>query len=439
VSVRSPSHRITVAQEGHVWHVRPDGDPVVADRDFVLSWRPLYEEAPAGAVFVEEREGERYALLMLLPPTAKSEAGWGLPTETLFIIDVSSSMAGPSIRQARVALLQALDSLRPGDTFNLLKFNDAHDAFSDRFLSANGTDMAAARAWVGNLGASGGTEILPALLRGMEMMADADPWPVQRIILITDGAVGNEEEVSAAVARSLGAARLHIIGIGPAPNRYLMREVARFGRGACEFIVADAELGERMEAFLGRVDRPVMRDLTLDWDGTPPLESYPDRLPDLHAGEPLFVSLKLSPAMRGGRALLGGRLAEGDIGIDLGIAPRAPQGAGVATRWARAKVRSLLDGLHRGADPAQVRAAVIDVARRFNLMTRYTSLVAVEEFRTAEGEWTTRHVANGLPRGSRLLMGVLPQGGTAGPLILVLGLALTCAGATLAWLWRLVR
>lgn len=438
-SVHSPSHRITVAQKEDVWHVRPAGEPVVADRDFVLSWRPLHDENPAGAIFVEERDGERYALLMLLPPTADSEAGWGLPTETLFIIDVSGSMAGPSIRQARAAILQALDSLRAGDTFNLLKFNNTHYAFRDRFVSAGGIDMAAARAWVEGLEADGGTEILPALIRGMEMMADADPWPVQRIILITDGAVGNEEAVSAAVARSLGAARLHIVGIGPAPNRFLMREVARFGRGACEFIVADSELGERMEAFLGRVDRPVMRDLSLDWDGAPPLESYPERLPDLHAGEPLFVSLKLSPAMRGARALLVGRLAEGEIGTDLKIAPNAPRGAGVATRWARAKVRSLLDGLHRGADPAQVRAAVIAVARRFNLVTRYTSLVAVEEYRTAEGTWTTLPVANSLPRGSRLRMGVLPQGGTAGPLILVIGFVLTCAGATLSWLWRLVR
>jgi Ca-activated chloride channel family protein len=235
------------------------------------------------------------------------------------------------------------------------------------------------------------------------MMALSDPWPAQRVILITDGAVGNEEEVFQRVSAGLGQARFHVIGIGSAPNRFLMRRLALFGRGTCDFIASVDEVAERMTAFLDRIDRPVMTDLGLDWEGPPPREVYPERLPDLYAGEPLYVSLRLDPHGEATRAILQGRLADRTVRTQLEVASGAPRGSGVATRWARARVRSAHGRLHRGADADLIRAEVIDVARAFNLVTRYTSLVAVEELRTAAGEWTTRPIPTGLPRGSTLL------------------------------------
>ena len=441
-NVRSASHPIRWEPEGAAWRVRLEGGPVVADRDFVLRWRLRRDDRPEGTVFVEDREDGRYGLMMLLPPLPESAAGQGLPTETLFVIDVSGSMDGPSIAQAREALLQAIGRLRPGDTFDILKFNDRNESFRERFLPARGSELDEARAWVASLRASGGTEISPALVRGMRMLADADPWPAQRLVLITDGAVDNEDEVLAQVTRLLGKARLHIIGIGSAPNRYLVRRLAGVGRGACEFIGNVAEAGRRMGSFLERIDRPVMSDLSLAWEeassaATSPIETYPQRLPDLYAGEPLFVSFRMGPSGGAARASLTGQVAGGPIRIDLGVALDTARGSGVATRWARAKVEDLMDGLRRGADEPTVRREVIGVAQRFDLVTRYTSLVAVEEFPSARGAATTRRVTGALPDGSTLLEGTLPQTGTSGPLLTRLGLFLLLAGAFVASLRRL--
>jgi Ca-activated chloride channel family protein len=437
--VRSTSHAIHLEPDGAAWRVELDGGSVVADRDFVLRWMVRRDARPEGAAFVEDREDGRYGLVMILPPVPESAAGGGLPTETLFVVDVSGSMDGPSIEQARKALLKALDRLRPGDTFNILKFNDLNEPFRERFLSTSGTALDEARAWVRSLVASGGTEILPALLRGINMMEEADPWPARRIVLITDGAVADEEGLFAEVTRRLGAARLHIIGIGWAPNRCLVRRLAEFGRGSCEFIGGAAEIEARMDSFLTRIDRPVMTDLALDWQGAPPLEVYPERIPDLYAGKPLFVSVRLGPSGDGARAVLTGRVAGGPVRIDVGVAPDAPPGSGVATRWARAKVEGLLDGLRDGADAETVRRAVIGVALTFGLVTRYTSLVAVEEFPSADGSSTTHKVAAALPQGSTLLDGTLPQGGTSGPLLTLIGLFLVLVGALAGLLDRLAR
>ena len=434
--VRSPSHPIQREADGSGWRVRPEGGPVVADRDFILRWRVRRDDGPAGTLFVEDREEERYGLLMLAPPRPESAGGRGLPTETLFVIDVSGSMDGPSIEQAREALLRTIDRLRPGDAFDILKFNDRYEALSERFLPAREAELEAARAWVRALRADGGTEITAALVRGMRMLAEADPWPARRLVLITDGAVDNEEEVLAEVTRLLGEARLHIIGIGSSPNRSLVRRLAGFGRGTWEFIGSVEEIGERTDAFLARIDRPVMTGLALRWEGDAVPEAYPRRLPDLYAGEPLFVSFRLDRQPVPARAVLSGETAGGPVRIELEIAAEAERDSGVATRWARAKVEELMDGLPRGVDEAAVRREVLAVALGFNLVTRYTSLVAVEDFPSADASWTTHRVAGSLPHGSAPIDGVLPQGGTSAPLLAIVGLALALAGAFATWLGR---
>ena len=363
---------------------------------------------------------ERYALLMLFPPVPGSEAGLGVPTETLFVIDVSGSMRGPSIRQARAALLAALIRLRPDDRFNILKFNDHNEAFRPQFQYAENEPLAAARDWVGELDAGGGTKIHPALMRGLDMMGASHSSHAQRVIFLTDGAVANEDQVYQAIRERLGSVRLHTIGIGPAPNRYLMRKMAQFGRGLCRFVTDASQAENRIDSFFARLDRPVMTDLELVWDGLAVDETYPSRLPDLHAGEPLVLYARLNDPSAPGTAMLSGETRVGWIETPAKITSEASPGSGIAARWARAKVETLIDSLHEGAAAADVRAEVVDLALDFDLVTAYTSLVAVEELATALDT----------PRTMRLA-GSLPQGGTSRPLRLLLGWLLAGLGLTL--------
>ena len=256
----SDSHAITIRRDGDVLLVEPRDGTVPADRDFHLRWRPLLASEPRSALFTEDRADGRYVLLMLLPPLENVGAGLGLPTETLFVVDVSGSMDGPSIEQARAALLAALDRLRPGDTFNILIFNHAVTEFRSGFLPAGGPDLEEARSWVRRLRADGGTRIDLALQRGLELIKAGHADRAQRIIFLTDGGVDDEDDILRIVRAGIGAARLHALGIGPAPNRYLMRKMAEAGRGLCEFISTTSGLDNRVDAFFARLSRPVMTD-----------------------------------------------------------------------------------------------------------------------------------------------------------------------------------
>ncbi len=434
----SPSHDIRVVQEGRAAVVDLVGAPVPADRDFVLRWKPARGSEPRAGVLVEDRDDGRYALLVLYPPDGQDGGAPLMATETLFIIDTSGSMDGPSIEQAKAALLRALDRLQPGDAFNLLRFNDESEPFRAAAQPADERSLAAARSWVGSLEATGGTEILPALVRGIALLGEDSGTRARRIVLVTDGAVANEEEVFRAVADRLGDARLHVVGIGSAPNRWLMRKLAEHGRGACAFVGSTNEVNARLDALLERIARPALTDVRLEFEGAPPVEAYPERFPDLYRGDPALISLKLGLGHPGTSAVLWGRSATGIERLALDVSADAPSGSGIATRWAKARIESCMDRLRAGADEEQVRREVIAVAKEFRLTTRYTSLVAVEELATADGPSRAVRVANLLPQGSRLLGDALPQGGTSGPLRILAGLWLTAAGAVLSALaWRM--
>jgi Ca-activated chloride channel family protein len=412
--VGSPSHELTRA------NVRDDVDvelQTAADRDFILGWKPVSTAVAFAGGVVEDRDEGRYLSVTVLPPDLGDDAARALPTQTVFVVDVSGSMEGPSIVQAKQALLAALDRLRPEDSFALIKFNDGFEPYLGRFEPAGAAELAAARAWVDGLQAGGGTEILPAVVEALAESERGDPRALRRVVLVTDGAVGNEEEVLGAVEKSLGDTRLHVVGIGAAPNRWLMRKLAQSGRGVAEFVGSVGEVKDRMDALLARTERAVIGDVAILGIDAADLDLAGRRIPDLYAGRPLTITARLAPGAVLPRLSVWGRARGGPVTIDLPVV-EAKQESGVATRWARARIEALEDSKRSGADPASVRADVIELAKRFSLVTAYTSFVVVE----GEGEGE-ESCGEGLDE--------LPAGGTLEPLLLAIGAGLTLCGLAL--------
>ncbi len=427
--VESRSHAVTSRWEGTSLVVESPGDGLAANRDFILEWAPAAGPLPGMASFVEQRDDGRYAMLMVVPPVGETTEAAGMPTDTLFILDISGSMEGPSIAAARRSLTAFLRSLDPGDRFRILLFNDRmHWLVPDRAYADGATTEQACRQ-VDRLKAGGGTDIEGALAEGLAAFSGDDDPGHRRIVFLTDGAVGNEDQVFDRVHKNLGDVRLHVLGIGSAPNRYLMRKMAGFGRGLCSFIPDSSDAEQRIHRFLERLTRPVLADLDLEWSGGE-VEAYPSKLPDLYLGEPMFISVKLpdSGAPEGG-PVLRGRLAGGDI--EIAAIPGAGPATGVGVRWARARIDDLMDRRFEGIAEEAVRSQVIEVALAFGLVTRYTSMVAVEDFVSSLEGADTCNVRNLAPEGSRGDR-FLGQGGTVRPLIRLVGFGLLlCVGLEL--------
>lgn len=426
--VTSPSHDVTTFLGGEFVEVRPASGAVPADRDFAVRFSWLVPETIATAARVEEREDGRYVLAMIVPPADDTPRGFG--TETVFVIDVSGSMAGDALNRAREALAGAVARLEPGDRFEIVSFADDVQAFADGIVDADPAIVRRAIAWVEGLHVRGGTRIAPALDRAFAtLQADAANavGRSRRIVLITDGAVADEAAHLRTIATDLGDVRLHTLGLGPAPNRWFVREMARLGRGVSAFVHDLDDADDRIDRFLRRVARPVARDVRID--GLPlDADPFPSVLPDLHVGEPLYVSFRLPAGSELPDVRVTARASDG-AAIDLPVALDvvATPGRGIATRWARARIDALLDGLHHGDDESVVRDRVVEVALAHAIATRYTSFVAVEHVPSTRLDPTRVDVANG--RVGR----VLPATGTSRPLVRRLaGVALALAAALVA-------
>jgi len=410
--VESPYHAIhTTALRDGRYEVALQQGSVAADRDFELAWEPVAGAAPAAAA--RER----------------------LPREAVFVLDHSGSMAGASIAQARAALKLALARLRPTDTFNVIRFNHRTDGLFPEARPATPQNLGAAERYVEALRADGGTEILPALARALD--GGERPGRVRQVIFLTDGAVGNEPRLFEAIRERLGDSRLFTIGIGSAPNSHFMREAARLGRGTFTHVGSPTEVQQRMTELFRKLESPALADLRLELPGAGDPEILPHPLPDLYAGEPVVVALRARTLPT--HAVLRGRSGTTAWESEVPLRDSAP-GAGLAVHWARAKIGALLDQRRAGAADGDVRDAVIEVALRHQLVSAYTSLVAVDvtPARPADAPLTSHALATNLPHGWEYdaVLGA-GQGATAAPLHLVIGLAaLAIAAALRSWLGR---
>src|SRR5262249_50631000 len=151
-------------------------------------------------------------------------------------------------------------------------------------------EVARARRWVQGPQANGGTEMLPALRAALE---GADEIGVVRqVVFVTDGLVGNEDQLFAYLSPNLGRRRLFTIGIGSAPNGHFMTKAAQFGRGTYTYIGSPSEVGEKMSALFRKLEHPVLSDVAASW-GQDDVDTWPSRVSDLYLGEPIVLLARL--------------------------------------------------------------------------------------------------------------------------------------------------
>jgi len=436
--VSSGTHvlRTTTEKTGYV--VSMADEDLIADRDLEVSWELDLGRDPTASVFTSRLDGQVYALLMVVPPTAEALPESRLARETVFIIDTSGSMYGTSIDGARRALVLALERLRPEDRFNVIEFNSVTNALYPESRRALPSDVEDAKKWVRRLEARGGTEMLPALRKALEAPGDRGAELVRQVLFMTDGAVGNEEALFRYIREHLGSSRLFTVGMGSAPNSHFMTKAAEFGRGTFTYVASAADVETKMSALFAKLEAPVLTNLSVQWDD-PTAETWPAKVPDLYAGEPVVVAARLSAGA--GAVTIRGNQGGREWSRRVAVAP--PEGAGsegVDRLWARRKIAALMDRLAEadtgaGPDRECVKAEVIGVALAHHLVSDFTSLVALDVTPSAtKGEaCVPRPIPVHLPAGwdYEHVFGEMPRTATPGRLLLLAGAALLLAGLLL--------
>jgi Ca-activated chloride channel family protein len=397
VVVESPSHALTQEKDGHKVRVKFARGEVALDRDFVLTVRSD-DTSTSLTTVVTHRQGENPGTFALtVVPDLLGMAGVGKRQEVVFVVDTSGSMGGESLPQAQGALRLCLRHLREGDRFNIIAFENNYRTFSNEPVIFTQRTLEQADRWVDALRASGGTELLQPLLAAVQGVPDGV------VVLLTDGQVGNEEEILQAVLGARKTTRVYSFGIGTNVSDVLLRGMARQTGGAVEFIHPGERIDDKVVAQFSRALAPRVTELKHTFEGVAGVELAPEELPPLVDAVPWTLFGRYSSAGRG-KVILTGRSGHEPFSLTIPVEfPTVSDRPMVEKLWAAERIRAWESADIRDPRRAQrMKERIVQFAVEHQIVTKYTSFVVVEE-RTAErrasGQPDTRVVPVNAPAG----------------------------------------
>jgi len=304
------------------------------------------------------------------------------PREYVFILDVSGSMIGAPLGVAKGLMRDLLGRLRPSDRFNVLLFSGASSLYAESSVEANPAQIDAAIKFIDAQNGGGGTELLPAIQRAMKLPRASENVS-RSFVVVTDGYIAEEPAVFEEIRSHLTLANVFAFGIGSSVNRHLIEGVAKAGQGE-PFVVLDTKQASDAAArFRAYIQQPVLTGVQVAFEGFGAYDVEPAVLPDVFAERPVVVFGKYRGAPTGKIALTGvsgrGRFVNT---VDVAkVAPDAKHAA-LSYLWARARISELSDFYAEDAH----RQDIIDLGLKYNLLTRFTSFIAVEQKARTAGQ-----------------------------------------------------
>ena len=380
-SLNSETHETDVERTGvNTAVVRLKDQATIPNKDFVLKYQ-VAGDAIHDAILAHRTDGGGFFTLILQPPQRVS-AEDVMPKELVFVLDTSGSMGGFPFEKARETLLLALDNLYPHDTFNLITFAGETKILFDDPVPATPENIKKAKKLLAKIGSDGGTEMMTAIKAALE---PSDSQQHVRIVcFMTDGLVGNDNEILAEVQKHPNA-RVFAMGFSDSPNRYLLDKMAQYGRGEVDYVSEKGDTSAVAKRFHERIRNPLLTDLSIDWSGLPVSDVYPKTIPDLFSAKPVIISGRYANGGKGTIRLKGraaGQEFVREVPIELPDSEAAHDV--LATLWARKRIDDLMDQYiaQTQADAVvneQQKEEITKLGLDFRLMTQFTSFVAIDD------------------------------------------------------------
>jgi Ca-activated chloride channel family protein len=405
----SPSHELDAKGDGSYALV----SRARLDRDVVVRWPVAKQDVGVSISVARAAAGNPtskhvFGLLTIVPPAPDARSN--VPRDLIVLLDTSGSMGGTPLEQAKKVVRELISSLGSEDRFELVEFSMRPNAFHAGPLPATEKDKRAAIAWLDKRVAGGGTEMHTAVMESLKALRKGAQ---RQVVLVTDGYIGGEEKIVALLADKLPeSCRMHVVGVGAAPNRALSAAIARAGRGAAVLAAIGEDLERATKRLLAKTAQPVLTDVVIS--GSAIVAQAPENAPDVFAGSPVLAGLQLRP--EGGEIEVRGKLARGEW-VQRVRVPAVGEGEGnqaLVALYGRERVADLDIRWAIGRNVEGVDRAVERIGVDFQIATRLTSWVAIDEERTVDPYAPVRResVPQELPYGTSLASFMAPAGMT---------------------------
>lgn len=375
--VTCPSHRVFPQwQNNGVAQLQlDDSDPFQGNRDFIVRYRLAGDQIASGLLLFQGAD-ENFFLYMAQPPQRVVTEAIP-PREYIFVVDVSGSMEGFPLNTSKRLLRDLIGKLQPTDLFNVVLFAGDSTLLSPQSLPANQQNIARAIALLEQQRGSGGTELLAAMQQAMSL--PRQEGISRSLLLVTDGFVAGEQGVFDHIRNNLNRCNVFAFGIGTSVNRYLIEGVAKAGMAEPFIVTDEGEAPGVGDKFREYVQSPLLTDIQVRANGFDVYDLNPIQFPDLFAQRPIILFGKWRGPVAGTIELTG-KNSQGVFTSQVDVASVQPDEANSALRylWARSRIAELSDfGASQVQDENQ--KAITELGLKYNLLTPYTSFIAVRE------------------------------------------------------------
>ncbi len=376
-NIKSPSHQIQVSHEGQLVRVKLAGGDTIPNKDLIVRYQVAGDNTQATLLTQADERGGHFALYLI--PAIQYRSEQIVAKDVVFLIDTSGSQMGAPLMQCQELMRRFINGLNPQDTFSIIDFSDTTQQLAPVPLANNSQNRSLAINYINQLNAGGGTDMSRGI-RAVFNFPVTDPGRLRSIILLTDGYIGNENQILSQVQKHLQAGnRLYSFGVGSGVNRFLLNRLAELGRGISYIIRHDEPATEVVEKFFHQINNPVLANIHWQWqgDGESPM-MYPSLLPDLFAEQPL-VLFGRKPDKRAGKLHING-IAAGGIPYEntFDVNFQVTGNPAIAQLWGRDRIKDLMNKMVSGETKGGVEA-VTNTALTYQLLSQYTAFVAVSD------------------------------------------------------------
>lgn len=433
----SKTHDITIKGNDKRKIVTLQKSRVIDNADFVLRYSLVGEQTQAGFL-TAQKDGQNYFSLMIEPPALPDDTSI-TAREMVFVLDTSGSMSGQPINASKIFMKHALQNLRAGDHFRIIRFGNDATEYSSQPVPATKQNLADGLSYVESLYADGGTNIPLAISQAFSTPEKENTLRI--VVFLTDGYIGNESSVLTQIAGIIGDARIYAFGVGSSVNRYLLSEMGRRGRGFARFIDPSEDVNDVAISLAQKLNAPVLTDITINWGDIKVSDITPDIIPDLFAGDSIRIQGRYEG--KGSHEIrINGKVQGQQASLPLQVSLSASNDKAkqsIPLIWARTRIADYMRHINtpeyvRTSDDSEdaLKEKVVKLGLDFSLMTKWTSFVAVSEkiVNKAPNKTAQKGVALPMVKGVSMKAyagnfsgGSVPEPATTGGLIIMGGAA----------------
>jgi Ca-activated chloride channel family protein len=384
-SIYSPSHKVEIRRTTErKATVGFEATQVKPDTDFQLYFAPERDELGVN-LLTWRKPGEDGYFILLASPGVDVKADKVLPKDVCFVLDTSGSMAGAKLDQAKKALAFCVDNLNSDDHFEVLRFATDVEPVFDRLVDASRENRRRAQEFIRELKPTGGTAIDDALKKAMSLRPGEGKRPYV-VIFLTDGrpTVGNTAEdriVAGLKESSRGNVRVFCFGIGTDVNTHLLDRITEETRAYSEYVLPEEDIEVKVSNFFTKVKDPVLASPAVFFpESIRATKLYPTPVPDLFKGGQIVLAGRFTGQGDGAVRIEG--LVNGEkrqFAYDVKFPEKADDHDFIPRLWATRRVGYLLDEIRLRGENTELKDEVVDLARKYSIVTPYTAYLIVED------------------------------------------------------------